>query len=163
MNTRLLSSASRLSRTSQHLRNTRYTSTMSSPDLYVAIKGSEGTLHSSKAASSGAVAEVERLWKASKATEKAGETVSGNRLGCSLRSCKEVQKMSGKADRVVSQRTFYGVDGKTVVAVSSGKTSTTQKGGEAAENALKEVSRKSVSSLPLPCRIGAPADPLLLP
>lgn len=41
------------------------------------------------------------------------------------------------------QRTFYGVDGKTVVAVSTGKESP-KKGGEAEENALKELSRKTV-------------------
>lgn len=41
------------------------------------------------------------------------------------------------------QRTFYGVDGKTVVAVSTGKDSA-RKGGETEENQLKEVTRKAV-------------------
>ena len=59
--------------------------------------------------------EVQRLWAASRASGKAGEV-----------------------------RTFYGVGGDTtVVAVSTGKASV-KKGGEAQENAAKELARRNV-------------------
>lgn len=79
MNTRLLVSVSRLPLTRTA---SRYSSPMSTPDVYLAVKGSEGTLHSSNVASS---AEVERLWKASKANDKAGEIVSS--CSCYCRCC----------------------------------------------------------------------------
>ena len=50
---------------------------MSSPDIYVAVKGDQGTVHSANLAPSAVSSEVERIWKVSKAKDSAGETVSG--------------------------------------------------------------------------------------
>lgn len=118
----------------------------STPDAYLAVKGSEGTLHSTNVASS---AEIERLWKASRANDKAGEIVS---LCSCCFSCYKLCSLTRRAGELTAcsvsspeQRTFYGVDGKTVVAVSTGKDSV-KKGGEAEDNKLKEVTRKTVRS-----------------
>lgn len=98
---------------------------MSSPiqDVYVAVTPSGSPTPS--VLSAGAMAEIERLWRASRATDKPGET-----------------------------RAFYGVDGKTVVAVSTGKLP-----GD--ENSLKEVVRKNVRSLRPPPLVQCVADLLV--
>ncbi|KAM0750484.1 hypothetical protein T439DRAFT_339873 [Meredithblackwellia eburnea MCA 4105] len=79
-------------------------------DVYVSFTPGAGVV--SKAAVGDAiVSEVERLWTASKAKDSAG-----------------------------TARTFYGVDGKTVVAVSAGKP-----GRKKDENASKETVRKNAA------------------
>lgn len=100
---------------SQHLSKRIAVRTMSSsPDYYVAV-AADGQLAAPSPSTSAAASALPDLWKGSRAKETAGET-----------------------------RTFYNVDGKTVVAVGTGKAKE-RKGGEAEENALKEQTRRTAS------------------
>ena len=114
----MLRSLSRAS--SIHLGSTvRTTRTMSSqPDYYVAVHADGSLAASSSSSPAAASSSIPKLWKASRAQDKAGET-----------------------------RTFYALDGdSTVVAVGVGKPKD-RKGGEGEENALKEQTRRTVSLL----------------
>lgn len=73
MTTRLFSTATK-SLFSPALTRTRSQSTMSTPDIYVALSSS-GSALATQNAPSAVVNEVERLWSVSRANDKPGETV----------------------------------------------------------------------------------------